>query len=534
MNDIGGQPGFLEMLPALSTGPAIYLVFLDLTKDLDKPYEIAFSRDEKKITPYQAIHTVRSTISQILAAISSVHYIFPQSTLPPEAASFLGDKFKRFRQIEPMAALVGTHKDKLVSSEEKIQQIDKGLKEIKQDFKKITNISGSSFFPVDNYYGTRQSDITPIRKFINESIRSHFKEASLPIRPKWLIFSTILRIHYKIVEFKDCLEIAKILEMGEKEVKSCLWYLHCIGTLMHFTDIVDDEDSWFKNHIICTPQVIFDSISKLIVTFLFTIHSAQSHVKEAHRDELIEKGQFSIDTIEKYCCKLLEDSDKPSKAKNLEEELIDAEHLVKLLSHLNLLSSITHVEDDGSERVTYFMPAVLDCAKEDQLPSCHPVDTNNPEPLFIKFRECGYVPTGTFCGLISRLVSPGSKGILGLTWRLVEEGVKRNCVSFYIDNLNKVTLLCRDKFYELWVSRENTDISLHDLCTYVLSVILYTLKSLYDYLTPEIAFKCPCSKHQNHKDINPSLCTLVESKISIAFFQCGTQKVELHPAQRDW
>ena len=66
INDIGGQPGFLEMLPALSTGPTMYLVFLDLSKELDKPYKIPFSRDDMIITPYDAVHTVKSTISQIL------------------------------------------------------------------------------------------------------------------------------------------------------------------------------------------------------------------------------------------------------------------------------------------------------------------------------------------------------------------------------------------------------------------------------------------------------------------------------------
>ena len=60
INDIGGQPGFLEMLPALSTGPAMYLVFLDLSKELDKPYLIPFSRDAKIITPFKAYTHSRS------------------------------------------------------------------------------------------------------------------------------------------------------------------------------------------------------------------------------------------------------------------------------------------------------------------------------------------------------------------------------------------------------------------------------------------------------------------------------------------
>ena len=185
---------------------------------------------------------------------------------------------------------------------------------------------------------------------------------------------------------------------------------------------------------------------------------------------MIQRGQFSIESIEKYCSRY-------QVKQNLEKaDLIPVKQLVKLLNHVNLLSPIIHKEADG-ERVTYFMPAVLDCATPDELTTAPPPDTNNPEPLLITF-SCGYVPTGTFCGLITRLVSLGPNGILGLTWELVEEGVKRNCISFHVDYANKVTLLCHDRCYELRVERNTSDISLHDLCSHILSVILYILKSL--------------------------------------------------------
>ena len=49
INDIGGQPGFLEMLPALSKGPALYLLFFDLCKAPNRLYKIPFSRDDTSI-----------------------------------------------------------------------------------------------------------------------------------------------------------------------------------------------------------------------------------------------------------------------------------------------------------------------------------------------------------------------------------------------------------------------------------------------------------------------------------------------------
>ena len=526
INDIGGQPGFLEMLPALSTGPAMYLVFLDLSKELNKPYEIPFSRDATIITPFKAIHTVEATISQILSAIASVHSLSRDLSSYKKAAEF-SEKFDKFQQVSPVATLIGTHKDQLTNPEEEMKAIDECLKKVTQKFKAtgiLVSPTNASLFSVDNYAGTEQSDIGPIREFMNNIFRTHFKDASLPIRPKWLIFGTVLRREYKIVKMEDCLEIGKILKMDEGEIDFCLWYLDCIGSLMHYTNIADDEDDWFKNHVICSPQVIFDSTSQLIVASLCTIH-LEGYVIDKDKEELIKKGQFSIESIEKYC--FCEEVTKKIQS----EELIPAKQLVKLLNHVNLLSPITHTEKDGSERITYLMPAVLECATQEELSAPTSPDANNPEPLLITF-SCGYVPTGTFCGLITRLVSLGPHGILGIEWDLVEEGVKRNCVSFYVDFVNRVTLICHDRFYEIRVQRKDPKKSLHDICTYVLSVIFYTLNSIFEKLSPQIAFQCSCPKHASQKVIR-DLCILAEGKTSIRFL-CERTPVTLRPAQQVW
>ncbi len=90
--DMGGQPGFMEMLPFLSKGPGMYLAFLPLDKDLDELYEISYERDQEKITPYEAKYTVRETLSQILSAIS--HHVTVDSDLDPEIALSIFEIFR--------------------------------------------------------------------------------------------------------------------------------------------------------------------------------------------------------------------------------------------------------------------------------------------------------------------------------------------------------------------------------------------------------------------------------------------------------
>ena len=531
INDIGGQPGFLEMLPALSTGPAMYLVFLDLSKELNQLYEISFDRDNTVIMPFKSLHTVESTISQILSSIASAHSISRESaSIDLQKVAQFGEKFQRFQEIQPVAALIGTHLDKLEDRGMKIRETSESLKQVTGKFKKIvvtpptpakasssTSLDTSSpFFAVDNYNGKEAVDIAPIRNFMNKVFSTHFQAASLPIRKKWLILNIILRREYRIVKLKDCFEIADMLDIDREEVRFCLWYLDCIGTLMYYTNIADDKDGWFKNHVICSPQVIFDSTSQLIVSSLSTLHAGGT-VTDYEQKELIRKGQFSIESITKHC-------------KNVDEkELIPAKQLIQLLKHVNLLSPIIHKEADG-ERITYLMPAVLDSATQDELTTPPTPDADNPEPLLVTF-ECGYVPTGTFCGLITQLVSRGPHGISDFVWSLVEDGVKRNLVSFYVDYVNKVTLICHDRCYEVRVTCNDPSISLHKLCAHVLSAILHILRDLYEKLSPEIAFRCSCPKHKKKQTLN-NLCTLADTKK--LRFLCEGQPVKIEDAQHYW
>ena len=528
INDVGGQPSFLEMLPALSTGPAMYLVFLDLSKELNQLYEISFDRDNTVITPFKSLHTVESTISQILSSIASTHSISRESaSLDVQKVTEFGEKFQSFQQIQPVAALIGTHLDKLKDPKRKLKETSERLEIVTGKFDQIVvtppqAITSSPFFSVNNYDGKAAEDIVPIRNFMSKIFSTRFQKASLPIQRKWLILNIILRREYCIVELKDCFEIGHMLGIDKEEVKFCLWYLDCIGTLMYYTNIAD-EDSWFKNHVICSPQVIFDSISQLIVCSINTLHAGGTVTKH-EREELIKKGQFSGESIEMLC-------QNKEVSKQLEKkQLIPVKQLIKLLKYVNLLSPIIHKEVDG-ERITYLMPAVLDCATLDELTTPPSSDADNPEPLLVTFK-CGYVPTGTFCGLITQLVSRGPDGILDFVWDLVEDGVKRNLVSFYVDYVNKVTLICHDRCYEIRVIRDDPDISLHELCAHVLSVILHILKEVYLKLIPEIAFRCPCPKHKDEQTIN-NLCTL-RSAAKKPRFLCERTLVKLEYAHKVW
>ena len=555
INDIGGQPGFLEMLPALSKGPALYLLFFDLCKALNRLYKIPFSRDDTSITPYDSEHTVEGILSQLLSAIASVHCTSEPTPSGIERATQFKEKFEKFQSVTPVTTVIGTHKDQLerdVAEQirlrnealeevtdkdqlerevaEQIRLKNEALKKVTSKFSEIVANADekSIFFAVDNYQGTEQYDIAPIRAHLHRLFSTHFRDASLPVRPAYLLFSIILRKEFCIATMEDCLEIGKRLDMHLKEdVEFSLWYLHhCVGALMYYPKVPGDEDGWFKEHIICSPQVVFDSISQLILASLRTLHS-EGTCLEYEREELIKKGQFSLQAIEKYCMnekivKMMEN-----------RKLIPVRKLIQLLKSVNLLSLITRSGDKkNAKEPTYLLPAILPCATKEELTQPPQPDDNNPAPILITF-ERGYVPTGVFCGLITQLVSRGPGGILGITWELEEKCVKRNQISFNVDSVHLVTLLSHERCYEIRVTRSDDSLSLHELCTYVLSVILSVLKELYKHLITKIAFERPCEQHQcsTTRDLN-NLCILTEG-LRLRFI-CGSKSVKLNQQQLVW
>ena len=606
--DVGGQPGFLEMLPFLSKGPGMFLAFFRLDKDLDEPCEVSFERGEDKITPYKAIYTIRETLCQILASIN--HHITFDSAVDQELQKKLGDLANK----KPVATVIGTFKDKLetkvktkiilenlatkfpdipeckkkeviehtLASSTKAQSDDQAAVDSKlkidiqididrliqsEDFKRELNdrlqlelekknkalltitchfedllfptADGQQFIALDNFTGT-EDDIDPLREHLQEMFVSFFKGAKLRIRPSQLLLGVVLRKEYDIVSMDDCVHIGRALSMGEDEVKFSVWYLdRWVGALIYHPEI-EDEDDWFKRYIICSPQVVFDSISSLIVESILEIHSPKCSSKQirfttAEKKSWTEKGLFSLDTVRR--CHTEENEKKVKEGK-----LIPVDKLVIFLEHSNLLSLITTKKKKGmreTEEVMCFIPAILECASPEDIRKLPSPDADTPSTIKITF-ESGYVPIGLFCGIISRLVSRGStrEGILGMRWELVESGVKRNLISFRMGSARReVTLIAHTHCYEIRIKPRHMDSDIHDICSYTLLTVLLVIKEICKLIDPIIAFDCQCGRHgvlQGEHYTGPKLCYLRGEEESCIFFECDQGDVTLTKSQEYW
>ena len=495
MVDTGGHPAFLEMLPALAMGPALYLIFFRLNQELKKTFQIQYvSKDREDIPLGDSSYTVEEVIFQGLSSIACFSFTEPMNASMPNPSY--------------AAMLIGTHKDQLGSNpttvETKIKAKDVELQEeisaadLFKAVKKFLHYASEDqlMFAVDNMNGDKE-ELTKVRKQLEQIIKKEFD--NFPIPASWLMFSIFLRkMGKRTLSLSQCHEIGKKIEMKVRDTDEALWFLHHhVGTLMHFPDIKE-----MKDIVICDPQVVFDSVTDLILnSFAF------KHVDKLACEKFQRTGQFSLEDIQKIATKLKSDILPPLK-------------LLKLLEHLNIIAPINTEgrpqPDIYQEEVVYFMPAVLKHATEEEL--LMKQSPTDPVPLMIHFK-CGFVPVGVFCAMIASLVA---KKDTQLGWTLLESKngyhLCKNKATFCINGVYDVTLISKPQRYEIYISCiSTTGIKLLEkLCPQVLETVCNILddivskmkykqcppSSYSDHTLYELGFKCPEHPNSDHLVIN--------------------------------
>ncbi len=174
MEDTGGQPEFMDMLPALTIGPALYLLFCKLIDNLKSRYTVSYlSPSGESTTPVESTYTVEEVIFTALASISCFksYSSFPEVS-DEETTTDSEELLTSYKKS--IAYIVGTHKDKV--SEQQIDEFDKKLQHAIRatDFFREGLVKVSSehrmVLPIDNMNGGDE-EIQDVRKFLEEGMK---------------------------------------------------------------------------------------------------------------------------------------------------------------------------------------------------------------------------------------------------------------------------------------------------------------------------------------------------------------------------
>ena len=441
--DTGGQPEFINMLPAISTATDVTFVVLNLSDGkecLSKEVEAQHS-DPGYNNCYKK-YTNKQLLKCLLASINE------SSNKMPFYPSIIDVQGNRHSQLA--VCFIGTHADVVINSGQDISEvIDAVNKEIiaclnntkvAKDLD-VWNYNGKVLVAVDNTTAGR----IQIKDSIAEKIRHKVfqdvirKNAQYEIPLTWFILELQLRCEDKVfLTLGEVKSLAyKIMpedfKMEEWQLIEALKFYHSIGVLLYF----HEKESGMSDIVITDPQWLFKNLTKLATcTFV-----KDKFVSNANLTKFANEGIFNA--------KLLDDID-------LDVQVIKRDSFLKLLTYLKIVAPL----DDSNQE--YFMPSILptsECNVEcdlDNVFGCqvfYKPKTDQcvkVEPLRIQFAS-GTIPRGLFCFLTVQLLHDK------VNWKLYGTNNDKilyrydNLITFRIDTYHYLTLLDRITYLELQV-----------------------------------------------------------------------------------
>ena len=418
--DSGGQPEFLELLPALVSKPIIFLLVFDLrlaAEGLDKEFS-AKNSDGSFYNPPFGVSTI-STRDVILQTLASIYE--------------MGFQIDSDKMQQVFTLLVGTHSDKVTDVRVR-NQIDDAIQKLLTDtpyYKSGILVVPKRERPNRRFVYMVNNELTedPVFQEIREKVNSTLLRDSGGSNCKkdtpssWLGFYLKMRQPGgpQVLKYEQCVDIARRYSIKENNVQNVLEFLHKqLGVIKYFKDVAGLRDI-----VIPDPQLIFDAVCGLVES----VSCNNPNLTPAQREEIQDRGLLSVQVIDQLA------------VQGRVNHPLSLHHLLKLLIHLCIAVPLDQPE------TMYFMPCLLQYAKPDPLqPAKEPLVSE----LLIVF-DRGYCPKGLFSYLAATLAAKSTQPATKYTWLLNQKRLYKNQVSFHISEKD-LGLLCTYTayIYQCW------------------------------------------------------------------------------------
>ena len=465
--DSGGQPQFLEILPAFIRNISLLLFLVKLSEELsDTPTVEYFSPDGKS---YQLGVFPLSNEQLLLQAAQLSLFHQSQISLPHNIIEK--------EQSQPNMTVVGTFADQESKCKETRSEKNNRLKRLLQPFQKqlIPRSKSEIIFPVNAKSAGQGKNEDPVASELRRMIQKLAPRLRMRFPLLWYFLEMELRrLGEKIITKSECWEIAKKLGFESKEaLEAALLYLHEANLFLYYPDVL-------SNTIFVDPQAVLSNVTQLYERHIKLEDAPESDVV---KDDLRYRDQA-----------LFTASDLISLDTDYSKTAFPNEDLIELLKHRFIISEMPFLINGEK---AYMMPSLLPALEEGDI--IRP-KTTAASPLIVTFQE-GWAPTGLFCALVVSLLSRKSQ----LPWK-ISELVSGNMSKLYKNNLEfsigyiagSITLVNTMKQFELHPSSELPS----DLLPLIWQTIDQNLKeacSKYSYkVSHYFAFKYNCGESPAH------------------------------------
>ena len=498
--DTGGQPEFINMLPAINSSTAITFVVLNMSNGkaclnnlVTAQYKCEGYNYDKCDLKYTNMHLLKCLLSSVkVAAIK-------QESFLPEIVK----KVSEDEHPKPVVCVIGTCADLLKKKfgkkyHKEIFEINTEIKQLVEAINKEKTLvfwcRGDDFvIPVDNTLSRKPQkeefkrkiakEIKTIREHSNEILK---KKAQYEIPISWFILELELRNNEKV-----CIPLAEVKNICDRimpshrrmemeQIIEVLKFYHMYGMLLYFHKV-----KGMKNFVITNPQWLFINLTKIIMC------KFKSNSKDLYDSNIIEQINEGICSIE-----LLRRLDLDLKG-------IELESFVNLLVHLKVIAPMKTVKTD------YFIPTILPPCNEKSIfteeecgnPVAFSFDREcihpEVEPLLIEF-TFGTIPRGFFGFLIVQLLqdNPDTYEVYG-----INDHTLRRCsdlICFYVKPCRYVSLRDKVLHLELQVRVIGNEPSYHNE---VLITVMEALKKVCDEFNwpfSNCRYGFLCCKHEEH------------------------------------
>ena len=440
--DAGGQPQFINMLPAINSSAMTTFIVHNMrggVKSLSDKVAVTHGNEkgERSFSSYSMQYTNLELIKVLMSLTNDTHlrnsqFIDSICAIKGETTSYL--------------SFIGTHAD-LVTQEE-ISEIDQKLSmainETKTENVWKINDQYEYLIPVNNTTaGSENEDENAgiIRAELSE-LQQKRDVYDVPIT--WIIMELEIQ---KQCQEKNCsyISYSEVCNMcrqnrlfqEEELIKDALRFHHSLGVLLYFEKVQGMNDFVITNH-----QWLFNRLTKL-VCYTFQGKLIPNNVD---LDNFKYEGILSTKLIPKI---------------GLELGDIKIQYFLNLLIYLGIIVPIE--EETGT--VSYFMPSILptytdEVDKHLQQYGSQTVRINDYDidinPLLIQF-STGTLPRGVFCCLAVQLLQDN----LGWKLRRSEKNKRRtftNLITFRTSSRHSISLIDKVFYLEIQIRHKQKDV----------------------------------------------------------------------------
>ena len=496
--DTGGQPEFVNILPAVSSSIALTFIVFNLSKSLDELVHVEHNvKGDPSFKPYDLDCTNEEFIKRLIVSSEN----FNKINKPVQLTSIKREDGGNDSRI----CFVGTHA--LNVHKEKVQEIDDQLSSVAGELELQQRSFWSSpkpqlkrLFPVDMFPSSKKKEsfedvIEDIRDNIQKQVQSR-DYYEVPIT--WFIF--LLKIQklcnmrkVSYISYQEAVDVWMDKDVSEatqsdqglheeqhdrvsrdnSDVHNILLFFHFMGMLFYYHEVKGICDFVFIDR-----QWLFEKLTELV-----EIKFTKKNVSAEDVEKFTMEGRLSINII-----------------KNLQIDLqgIQPLYFIHLLDHLNIVAPI------DSKRKEYFMPSVLP-----SFPATKSADkfvdldkfygAIQHVPLLVGFKN-GPMPHGFFCHLIVELFRnlPTGWNVPLLSTQGMQH-IYNNLITFPTASNHAVSLLYKIGYIEVQVRcRESQPTIIHCDVQHKLDVALRKASNNLKLNSEQLCYGFYCKCRESH------------------------------------